>query len=134
MLVASVYLSRSEFMPYHAEAMRMAWSDVPANVRLLFLAMIHMIGVLAIATGGALAVMLIRPFRRGELWAAWTIPVILLAIQAGTLFVTLHIAVKTGAHTPWLAAIGGWCITVAGAVLSALARRRTVIRTQASAA
>lgn len=120
-----VLLSRSEFMPYHAEVVGMAWQAVPINTRVLFLAMLHTVGALFLSFGCALAAMLAVPFRRGEPWVDWTIPVVLIIWQAAELQLTLQLAAKTGAHTPWPFFVAGLCMTLAGAVLCALARHRS---------
>ena len=123
-LGATVYLTRSEFLFYHAQAVGMAWEAVPVNTRLLMLAMIHMVGALGLGAGCALVAILAVAFRRGELWADWTIPTVLFIWEAAGLQTSSDLAAKTGAHTPWPLFIALVGVTVAGAVLCASARHR----------
>jgi hypothetical protein len=102
----------------------MAWEAVPVNTRLLMLAMIHMVGALGLGAGCALVAILAVAFRRGELWADWTIPTVLFICEAAGLQTSSGLAAKTGARTPWPLFIALVGVTVAGAVLCASARHR----------
>ena len=133
MVVGVVYLSRSEFMPYHAEAAGMDWAQVPANMRVLLLALIHMVGGLGLGVSAALAAILIFAFRRGEPWADWVVPTLLLPMQMLALIVPLEVALKTGAHTPWWGSLGGLCITLVAMRLTASDRKRNLQASRAAA-
>ena len=125
LLAGAVYLSRSEFMPYQAEAVGMDLGHIPVNIRVLLLALIHAVGGLELTVGATLAAILICAFRRGEPWADWAVPTFMLLVQMTALKGSLEVAVQTGAHTPWPALLVGICITLVGcAVLCCLARRR----------
>ena len=119
-----LYLSRSEFLPYHGEAVGMPWQSVPVNSRVLFLALIHVVGALGISLGCAVITMIVIPFRRAEPWADWIIPVVLLMAQLAGLRVTLEVAAKTGAHAPWEAVLAGVLTTVLGTAFCWAARIR----------
>jgi hypothetical protein len=125
LFVAGVVLVfRSEFLPYHAKVVGMEWQAVPINMQLLILSMMHMVGALYLGVGLALAAMLTVPFRRGELWADWIIPVVLFLWQSAGLVEYLEFAAKTGAHPPLQVFVSGFVITLVGAVLCFLARHR----------
>jgi hypothetical protein len=117
-----LYASRSEFMPYHSEAVRMPWTSLPAGTRTLLVALINGVGFCTCGFASAMALILIIPFRRNDLWAVLALPVLLLIVQAGLVRVARRVASETGAHTPWKAPVGGICLTLLGAILSALSR------------
>jgi hypothetical protein len=123
-LIGAVYLSRSEFLPYHAEAVGMDWAHIPDRMRLLLLALIHVAGGLAVAGCAAVGTILFCAFRRGDPWADWAVPVLLLLMQIPTLIVPLEVSLRTGAATPWPASVGGIGITLIGMLLTVLAHRR----------
>jgi hypothetical protein len=119
-----IYLARSQFLPYHSEAIGMSWQSLPANTQVLFLALIHVAGAFGVSLGCAVASLVLVPFRRAEAWAEWTIPAVLLYPHAAALAVTSEVARKTGAHTPWQVALTGIAATILGVVLCRLDRRR----------
>lgn len=97
---------------------------MPINTRSLLLGATRMAGARALGAGCALAAMLAVPFRRGEPWAHWTIFAVLFITQPAGLQTSAEVAAKTGAHTPWPLSVAGLCMTLVGAVLCALTRRR----------
>ena len=115
-----LYASRSEFMPYHSEAVKMPWTSMPAGTRTLLVALINGIGYCMCGFASAMALILIIPFRQNGLWAVLALPVLLLMVQAGLVRIARRVASETGAHTPWKAPVGGLCLTLLGALLSAL--------------
>jgi hypothetical protein len=117
-----LYASRSEFMPYHSEAVKTPWTSLPAGTRTLLVALINGLGYCMCGFAPAMALMLIIPFRRNDPWAVLALPVLLLIVQAGLVRIARRVASETGAHTPWKAPIGGICLTLLGALLSALSR------------
>lgn len=119
-----LYLTRSEFMPYHREAVGMPWQAVPSHSRVLFLALIHFAGALAVSLGCAAVALIAFPFRRAEGWADWIVPIVLLISEFAGLRVSLEVAAQTGAHTPWPVALAGVLSTAAGIAFCCAARMR----------
>jgi hypothetical protein len=117
-----LYASRSEFMPYHSEAVKLPWTSVPAGTRTLLVSLINGVGFCTCGFASAMALLLIIPFRRNDLWAVLALPVLLLIVQAGLVRIARRVASETGAHTPWKAPVAGICLTLLGALLSALPR------------
>jgi hypothetical protein len=117
------YLLRREFMPYHATAAGAAWSDLAPGLRVLILALIRGVGGGFLALGIALSVLLLGPFRDGDRWAQWAIPVIGFSAALPTLLGVHLIRTRTPARPPWVLAalsvgalIGGVVATVAAYV------------------
>jgi hypothetical protein len=112
------YLLRSEFMPYHREAVGLDWQQLDPRMQAL------LTGLMRVAAGGMLAeglsmlIMLQIPFRAGEIWAQYAIPTIGLVGALPTLYATLLIRRRTGAHTPVLAGAAGIALVVAGFILT----------------
>ena len=46
---AVTYLTKTEFMPYHADAFSMQWQDLPKPQQILILALMKVVGGLALA-------------------------------------------------------------------------------------
>jgi hypothetical protein len=111
------YLFRSQFMPYHREAVGRPWQKLDRCMQTL------LIGLMRVAAGGMLAeglsmlILLMIPFRAGESWAQYAVPVIGLVGALPTLYATILIRSRTQAHTPVLACSAGIALVAAGFIL-----------------
>ena len=94
-LFGSIYLARNQFMPYHAEALNLSWSELEEKMQVLIIALMRASGGF-LATGLAIFVLLIIPFRAGDTWAIYTIPAIGLCLSGGTLYATLLVSAECG--------------------------------------
>ena len=112
------YLVRSEFMSYHAVAVGMPWSQLPPAQQALILALMRLSGGAYVALALAIVVLLLIPFRRGEVWARWTIGVIGSLGSAGALFGTLYVRAHTPSEPPWLVVAGFALLNLIGLALS----------------
>ncbi|MEO0408607.1 MAG: hypothetical protein AAF289_14770 [Cyanobacteria bacterium P01_A01_bin.135] len=121
-----IYLLRAEFMPYHARAIGQSWEQLPLAVQTLILGLMKTTGGGWLATAVAMAIILFKPFKRGETWALWAVPSIGLATAVPLLYLTLSIAIRTPADPPWIAAALGVVLQVVGLVLSLEPRRNRV--------
>ncbi len=54
-------------MPYHSEALGSSWSDVGPKTQVLILALMRVAGGGFLATGLAMFILLIIPFRAGDI-------------------------------------------------------------------
>ena len=114
----SIYLIRSQFMPYHADAVGMAWEEVPQAFQILILALMKTLGGAMLATVLALVAMLLIPFRKGERWVKYVIPVVSLVYAIPALYVTLYVRASTPGEPPWIAVGVGIVLVIVGFVLS----------------
>ncbi len=124
LLLGVRYGSASQFMPYHREAVGMAWESVPTNFKVLLLGLINLVGVTLLCLACLLAATLWLAFRRGAYWADWAISGTLLLFTAGGSWITHRVAAQTGAHTPWRTLVSLFVLSLAGAFLCMLDRVR----------
>lgn len=102
LVLGVVYVVRSEFMPYHAEAVGSDWAMVPEGTRALITALMNVVGAAWIIVGCLILALVSIPFRSRVNWARWTLPVMIVIHYGSILAVTLQVQAATGAHTPWL--------------------------------
>ena len=99
-VISLVYMSRAEFMPYHAVALNMSWSEVPPNFQTLILAGIHAIGTLLFITASAITTILYIPFRQDIVWAKYGVGVLSILVSLSLLSVVLYVRANTEALPP----------------------------------
>jgi hypothetical protein len=113
-----VYLSRTQFMPYHAMALGKIWPDIDQALQILLLALMKAFGGASLAVGVGMAILLFIPFRRGVLWARCAIPVVGVVAELPALYATLSVAHNTPATPPWIGVLLIMVLLIAGFVLS----------------
>jgi len=113
-----IYLSRGQFMPYHAVALGRSWNELGSEFQTLWLAAMRVIGSGMLATGGALLILLAIPFRQGRRWADYAIPVIGLIFLLPGISATYMVRSNTPANPPFGMAVveailllGGFALT-----------------------
>ncbi|MBN1429585.1 MAG: hypothetical protein JXB07_14540 [Anaerolineae bacterium] len=114
------YLVRSQFMPYHQEAVGKPWHQLDSRLQALLIGLMRTAGGGLLATGVAIAILLLTPFRAGEPWAKYAIPVIGLVGAIPSLYATMMVRSRTQAHSPVAASAAGVGLLVLGFVLSLL--------------
>ena len=119
----AAYLARSEFMPYHRDAIGLEWGDLHARVQALLLALMRGVGGGFLASGLAMLLLLAFPFRRGERWARWAVPAVGAAAGAGALYAVLLLRAYTPASLALLSVAVGLGLIGLGLVLSLVAAR-----------
>jgi len=120
-----MFLFRREFMPYHADAVGMPWSDVPAQFQILILALLKLAGGAWLTVAVAALVLLLVPFRHGAPWARWAVPSLGLLHYAGVSIAMAHVTLNTSASPPWGPTIASVVLILAGAALSIPARSKS---------
>jgi hypothetical protein len=124
LLFAGMYLFRPEFMPYHAVAVGMPWSDVSPEFQILIIALLRVGGGGWLATSVGMSILLLWPFRYGKFWPNYAISAIALSALIPTFIATLYVKQNTSANPPWLLAailIGLMVITI---ILSIVFKKR----------
>ena len=98
------YLSSSEFMPYHAAALGTDWENLPPGLQVLGLTALRLVGVGSFALGLALGVILWVPYRRGERWALWAVPILGSGYGLALSFAAFSVGSGTPGNPPWRSA------------------------------
>jgi hypothetical protein len=106
LLQGLLYVTTPRFMSYHADALGTTWEELPANYRGFMLGVLKAMGAGSVAVTVALLIMILIPFRRGQAWARWAVPVVGVLFTALTLYGALTIATRTPASPPWLQTCG----------------------------
>lgn len=95
------YLTASEFMPYHADALGREWGDLSPHEQGVMLAALRGGGGGFVIGGAAILLLLAIPFRRGERWAHQAVPGLVLLCGLSALFTSATLARLTPASPPW---------------------------------
>ena len=113
-----VYLARSSFMPYHRDAISTPWEKLEKPYQALFLALIKVAGGGFLASGLSVGLMTLFPFRAGEVWARFVIPIIGLSMALPALYATAHVRRHTPASPPVATALITIALLLIGFALS----------------
>jgi hypothetical protein len=119
-----MFLFRSEFMPYHADAVGVPWPEVPKPFQTLILALLKLAGGAWLTVAVAELVLLFGPFRHGARWTLWAVPALGLLHWAGVCYAMAYVTLNTPARPPWIPAIASITLLLAGAALSMSAERQ----------
>ena len=120
-----LYLTTSRFMPYHGEALGVAWEALPAHQQGFVLGVIKGMGAGSVGVTLALLIMLAGPFRRGDPWAQWAVPAVGITFTLLTAYAAYTIDIRTPASPPWPQTLGLAALYLAGAAVSHASRKRT---------
>jgi hypothetical protein len=118
LLFGTMYLVRSQFMPYHEEAVGIPWQQLDPRFQALLLGLLRTTGGGLLTAGICVAILLLIPFRGDEAWSRSAIPVIGLVSSVPALYATVLIRARTGARTPVAASGAAIGLILAGFVLS----------------
>jgi len=101
MVIGLRYILSSQIMPYHQEVIGVNWGDLSPRIQKMFLAFLHAAGTAVFLYGLSVLILLFIPFRRGEVWSRWALPVLCLPGQIAILYTALDLHLSTHASTPW---------------------------------
>ena len=113
-----LYFFASEIMPYHQEVIGMDWEKVDPRFQKMFLAFLNGSGLSGFIQGVALIILIFIPFRKGETWARWAIPVLILPGSIYLQYITLHLKSTMQASTPWQLPAIMLLLTIVAIILS----------------
>lgn len=101
LVLGSIYLFRGRFMPYHADALGLAWPEVGSELQVLLVALMQVAGAGWLTLALALLLLLVWPFRSGYRWARLGIPALIILFYGPTLIATISVTLHTPAAPPW---------------------------------
>ena len=104
---AFIYLTRTEFIPYHADAVGMEWNEVDANFQVLIIALMRVSGGGWLATSLSISFLLIAGRKFKKIWLKVALVAVGLAALIPSLYATLYVKNHSPADPPWLAAAIG---------------------------
>ncbi len=99
-IIGIVYATRAQVMPYHLDAMGLAWGEIQPQMQFMLLSFLRGGGSGAMANGVALMFLLFIPFRNKEDWSRWAILFIGLLASVPMLFIVLEVTFETPASPP----------------------------------
>jgi hypothetical protein len=113
-----IYLTRSEFMPYHKDAVELSWGELDTKLQVLILALMRGAGGGWLATGISIIFLLIFPFREGVNWSLFALPLIGLGTSLPTLYATLYVKRNSQANPPVILVLAAILLLLLGFTFS----------------
>jgi len=113
-----VYMTAEEIMPYHQSVLGATWDQLDANLQALLLTFVHATGASYLMGAVAMWFLLLIPFRRGEIWSRWAIPMIGVGLLGPSLLYARSLARTTGEWTPWQMTLAGLLVLAVGIAAS----------------
>jgi hypothetical protein len=100
-LPSIAYIFRSEFMPYHAAAIGMNWSELSPGIQNVITGLMKALGAGWLSVAIAMGILLYKPFRNGEIWSYWAVFLIPLPSDLINMYVAYNMMTQTPAVPPW---------------------------------
>lgn len=113
-----IYLTRTQFMPYHSLALGKQWSEVESNTQTLILALMKVAGGGFVVTGITILVLLYIPFQAREQWAIYSIFAIASCTSCSSGYATFLVNNRTLGNPPRKLSYATIVLTIIGFVCS----------------
>lgn len=101
LVLGGVYVFKQSFMPYHADALSMRWSELEAVNQVLISALMTVSGGGWFTVGVVILTLLVFPFRNDRRWAVYALPAFILLFYIPNLSATLAVLQNTPGNPPW---------------------------------
>jgi hypothetical protein len=95
-----LYFFSHEMMPYHKQVIGKNWGEIERGIQVIILALMESVGAACLTIGFTVLILLFIPFRRGEIWANWTIFLGGIVFSGLAFFITFKVHLATNASTP----------------------------------
>jgi hypothetical protein len=105
-------------LPYHKKVMNMTWEDLGPGLQVLLQCFTKIAAAGFLVNGLAVLILLFIPFRQGEQWAHWAIPLLLIILNGFGLYCAAKQAIKTHVGTPWPASVLAIIMAIVAFILS----------------
>ena len=113
------YLLSPKCMSYHEVALGKKWEELDAKLQTLLLALMKAGSGGGLSISLAMIAMLVFPFRSGDRWSYYVIPICGLIVSGVTIYAMLLVRKKTNAKPPIILNASGIMLIVIGVILSA---------------
>lgn len=100
LLIGIVYATRKQIMPYHLKALETAWEDIDTKYQFMLRVFLNGAGAGALSTGLFMLVLLLIPFRDGQLWAGYAIGIVGLVSGLHLLYIVYSVRKNTKGNPP----------------------------------
>lgn len=117
------YLFCDTVLPYHQQAIGTDWNELGPGLQLLLNSLVKLSASAFFLAGISSIALLAIPFRKGEVWAKWSIAIIQISFLCFALFTPINVAVKTDASTPWPFSLATLIMGIVAFLLSGISRR-----------
>lgn len=94
-ILGLVYLGHASILPYHQKALYEPWEKLTPNLQVLLNTLVRAIGAGALVGGLALGLIVLFPFRRGELWSTYAVPILSFLYIFTVILIARNLAKKT---------------------------------------
>lgn len=95
-----VYLTRSEFMPYHQVALQREWEKIEKELQTLILALMRVTGGCFLGTGVTIILLIFAYLKSQILIILWIIPVLASLTSLGAVYATVLVKTRTPGNPP----------------------------------
>jgi len=112
------YLLSPKCMNYHEVAIGKKWGELDVKLQTLLLALMKSCGGGIVSVSLAMVAMLVFPFRSGEIWSYYIIPICGLILIGIPIYAMMVVKRKTNAKPPIIVNATGIVLIVIGLILS----------------
>ena len=113
-----IYLTRSEFMPYHAVALEKEWTELDIRMQTLILALMRVAGGGFLATGMVVILLMYLYIKTTEEWIIFIIPTVGFVTSLSSLYATLLVKNRTPGLPPVNLTLMSIALMLTGFILS----------------
>ena len=113
------YLLSPKCMNYHEVAIGKKWEELDVKLQTLLLALMKSCGGGMISMGLGMVAMLVYPFRSGEIWSYYIIPICGLILIGIPIYAMVTVKKRTNAKPPIIVNTTAILFIIIGAILSA---------------
>lgn len=117
LILGSIYLFKSSFMPYHADALSKNWTEIDPASQVLFTALMTVAGGGWVTIGVIIVLLVAFPFQNDQTWAIYALPALILLFYIPNLWATLYVLQNTPASPPWYGNVIACLSAIIGLIL-----------------
>jgi len=99
-LIGLLYALMPRIMPYHEKALQTDWKDIDPKYQFMLRALLNGGGWFGLACGLFMMVLLLIPFRAGEIWAGYAIGLIGLVGMGPLAWIVYRVKTRTEGNPP----------------------------------